>query len=1067
MNNLGKTVLAGLGIVSFTIPYVYLTRSPTARMYRVAEPPAVSEPTAKKNARAPFSGIEQAQGAYAKLPVAFAENRGQTDSHVRYFARGSRYAFFLASNEIVLSLAKNSHTLPTISSDRKPALLRGESAFLIKATAGAAGTDEPSAEGVALNLKFLGSNPDVVIDGNERAAGNVNYLLGSDSAAWKTDVPRYLEVVYHELWRGIDLRVRVRDRALKYEFHVHPGARIEDIRLAYRGSDGISLDHDGRLLISTGAGTIRDKAPVSFQEIGGREWTVESRYQLETATRSTYGFSVGESYRADHELVIDPGIEYSTFLGGSSDDVPARAAVDGVGNVYVVGYTQSPDFPVTPGAFDRTGAPSNSLDAFVAKVNPMGTALAYATFIGGSNSDWGRSIAVDAAGNAYITGQTTSSDFPVSGKAFQRTLAHLNCPRCGIDNYDAFVAKLNPSGSALVYSTYLGGASSIDDGLAIAIDGAGNAYVAGETSSPDFPTTAGSFRRSNSGGDDTFVTKLNPTGSALVYSTYIGGNQEEFPARIAVDAANNAIVFGNTSSSDFPVTPGAFDTTPNGGFDAFILKLNATGSNLVYSTFLGGSAVDSAGGLAVDPAGDVYVSGGTSSADYPTTPGAFRQLCTGFDGFVTKLNATASTLIYSTCLAAASSSAIAITPIGNAWITGGTSSTTFSTTPDAFQKSVGVGSSGPVPNAIIAELNATGSAFLYSTYLGGSVGDNGADLGLDSAGNVYVVGKTYSADFPTTPNAFDRVFSGRLDIFWGDGFVAKLALNGTAPPPPAPPVIAALTASGIQVVGGNSFTVTATLSAGAQSTGAVVSLASSNPSVVVPATLKIPSGSQTGTITATSSVVSANTSVTITGSLAGATKSAIVTLLPVPPPGTLSSVGMFPNVVTGGTNSVGIIGLTNPAPTGGYTVTLSSNNPVATVPPSVTVPAGETTASFTVTTIPVAQTTALTIFAKAGALSALTPLTVNPAAPPPPTTVMLTVTATGRSGEHVTSSPAGINVAVGSTMQSSFTSGASISLSVSNGRDAIWSGACSSGGSKAKVCTFSLNAAATVTANVQ
>ncbi len=518
MTNVGKVVLGVFGIVSVTVPCTYLTRNLASR---VVESRAASDPKAIKNVQAPFSGLAQAQSAWTRLPIAFAENRGQTDSRVRYFARGSRYAFFLASNEIVLSLLKNSRPLSIASQgNRKPGITRGGFTFPAKAMAGAGRADEPSLERVSLDLKFLGANPNVVISGEERAPGNVNYLRGSDSADWKTNVPGYSQVVYHELWRGIDLKVCVKGQALKYEFHVHPGASVEDIRLAYRGSENISLGSDGSLLIKTTAGTIRDRAPVSFQEIGGRELAIESRYQLETATRSTYGFKVGEGYRADQELIIDPGIEYSTFLGGSSDDVPAGVAVDGSGNVYVVGYTQSPDFPVTPGAFDRTGAPSNSLDAFVAKVNPMGTALVYATFIGGSNFEWGRSIAVDAAGNAYITGQTTSPDFPVTGKAFQRTLAHLNCPRCGIDNYDAFVTKLNPTGSALVYSTYLGGAGSIDDGLAIAIDAGGNAYVAGETSSSDFPTTAGSFRRTNSGGDDTFVTKLNPAGSALVYSTY-------------------------------------------------------------------------------------------------------------------------------------------------------------------------------------------------------------------------------------------------------------------------------------------------------------------------------------------------------------------------------------------------------------------------------------------------------------------------------------------------------------------------------------------------------------------
>ena len=925
---------------------------------------------------------------------------------------------------------------------------------------------QPIDQGIVLGLQFLGANQAVIVSGEERAPGNANYFRGANPANWKTDVPSYAQVVYRDLWHGVDLLVREKNGALKYEFHLHPGAKVEDIRLSYRGADRIGLDSAGDLLIETAMGTIHDPAPVSFQEIDGRRVQVESRYALASGTNATYGFRLDAGYRADQELVIDPGIEYSTYLGGASDDVPRGVVVDGAGNAFVVGFTQSPDFPVTAGAFDRTGAPSNTLDVFVAKLNPTGTALVYSTFIGGSKFDWGRAIAIDAAGNAYIAGQTQSPDFPVTGKAFQKTLNHLNCPRCTIDNYDAFVLKLNPTGSALVYSTFLGGATSIDDALGIAVDAGGNAYVAGETSSTDFPTTAGAFRRTNSGGDDAYVAKLNPTGSALVYSTYIGGALEEFPTHIALDAANNAIVFGNTSSSDFPTTPGAFDTTPNGGFDAFVLKLNAAGSNLVYSTFLGGSAVEFAGGLAIDPAGDAYVSGVTTSSNYPTTPGALQPVCTTSDAFVTKLNATGSALVYSTCLANASSTAIALTSSGNAWITGATSSQTFPVTPDAFQHFIGVGPSGPVANAFLAELNATGSALLYATYLGGSGGDGGSDLALDSAGSVYVVGHTFSSDFPTTPNALDRVFNGRLDIFWGDGFVAKLALNGTAPPPPPPPTLASLTASGIQVVGGNSFTLTVSLTAGAQGSGAVVALASSNPAVKVPASVTIPVGAQSATITATTSVVSSNTPVTITGSFSNTSKSANVTLLPVPPPGTLSSLGMFPNVVSGGSSTIGIIGLTNPAPAGGYTVTLSTNNPVATFPASVTVLSGDTTATFTVVTASVTQSTGLTIFAKAGTLSALAPLTVNPATPPV-TTLTLTVTATGRNGERVASSPAGINVAVGSSMQASFTSGTAITLSVSNGRDAIWSGACSSGGNKTKSCTLSLNAAGAVTANVQ
>ena len=438
--------------------------------------------------------------AYARLPVTFVENRGQTDQQVRYFARGPHYAFFLTPNQVVLSLMK-AHS------------------------------------GLALGLEFLGGNPAVVVAGNERALGNVNYIRGSDPAAWRTDLPSYSEVVYHELWKGIDLRLREKDGSLKYEFHVRPGSKIADIRLAYRGANGIALDSAGRLVIQTALGPIHDAAPVSFQEIGGIRTPVESHYVLQ-AGGDSYGFGVGAGYRADRELIIDPGVEYSTFLGGTSHEIATGIAVDAAGNSYIVGFTQSPDFPTRPGSFDRTGATSNFGDVFVAKLNPAGTALVYSTFIGGSNFDWGRAIAIDGAGNAYIAGQTKSSNFPTTSNAFDRTFNVLNCPRCGIDNYDAFVTKLNANGSALVYSTFLGGATDIDDALGIAVDAGGNAYVTGETGSSDFPVTTGAFDRTRNGEYDAFVTKLNPSGSGLVYSTFVGGAVVDFGARIKVDASN-------------------------------------------------------------------------------------------------------------------------------------------------------------------------------------------------------------------------------------------------------------------------------------------------------------------------------------------------------------------------------------------------------------------------------------------------------------------------------------------------------------------------------------------------
>ena len=430
---------------------------------------------------------------------------------------------------------------------------------------------------------------------------------------------------------------------------MRPGARPADIRLAYAGASALRVDDSGRLLIETEMGVLQDSRPVSYQTIAGVRVAVESRYVLNArdAGEQRYGFAVGASYQPDHELVIDPGVEYSTLLGGSSDDIAAGIQVDANGNAYVVGTTQSPNFPTTAGAFRRTGAASNFGDVFVTKLNATGTALVYSTFIGGSNFDWGRAIAIDAAGNAYVTGQTKSSNFPTTGGAFDRTFNVDTCPRCGIDQEDAFALKLNAAGSGLVYSTLFGG-FDLDDGLAIAVDGSGNAYVAGETGSANFPTTPGAFDTTRNGEFDTFVTKLNATGSALVYSTYLGGTLVEFPSRVAVDAARNVYVLGATRSADFPTTSGAFDTTQNGAFDVFVTKLNSTGSALIYSTFLGGTDFDSAGGLAIDSAGNAYISGGTGSLDFPTTPGSFDTLPDGSEAFVTKLNPTGSALVYST-----------------------------------------------------------------------------------------------------------------------------------------------------------------------------------------------------------------------------------------------------------------------------------------------------------------------------------------------------------------------------------------------------------------------------------
>ena len=1068
----------------------------------------------------------------ANLPLTFVENRGQTDARVRYYAQGPRYAFYLTPRDIVL-------------------------AFL---------ADASTTEGHALSMRFVGAARDAAMVG-DRAQGSVNYLLGTDPARWQTGLASYATIVYRNLWPHVDLLVKGDAGALKYEFLVAAGAETSAIRLAYDGASSLTLDASGALLVGTALGALRDAPPVSYQMIDGVRVPVESRYVFDArGAAGEFGFAVGR-HRSDRELVIDPGIEYTTFLGGGSHEMPGGTAVDGSGNVYVTGFTQSPDFPTTVGAFKRTGAAQNSVEAFVTKMNPTGTSLVYSTFIGGSDFDWGRRIAIDASGNAYIAGQTKSADFPTTAGAFARSLAiPPNCPRCFADNYDAFVAKLNANGSALLYSTYLGG-TDIDDARGIAVDSAGNAYVTGETVSLDFPTTAGSFQPASKGSYDVFVTKLNATGSALVYSTFLGGSAVDNGERIAVDSSGRAIVLGFSSSADFPTTPGAYDTTPNGGFDVTITKLSAAGSALVFSTVLGGSDMDTGGGLALDAAGNIYVSGGTASLNFPTTPGAFDTTPDGSDAFVAKLNPTGSTLIWSTVLGghAGGEGASAVAPDvgGNVWITGSTSSSDFPVTANAVQNAL-----KGVSDAFISEVSADGAALMYSTFLGGRDADGGEDVAIDPNGKVYVVGHTYSLDFPATAGAFDTVFNGDPSIFWGDAFVTKIDPNATTSTPPAgapvpaapallspangdtpaqpitfdwsdvagaasytiqiddssaftaplvrsadvtssmyattglatttqfwrvrgvnvngvagawsavrsftpqtappPATLSTMDTNPSSVVGGNASSTTVVLSTGAPDGGAVVALSSSNPQVAsVPASVTIPANGFTGTATITTSPVAANTTVTITASYNGTTRSAALTVTTQAGAVTLQSLVLSPSSVSGGTGAQGVVTLTAAAPSGGAVVAVSSGSPgVAAVPPSVTVSAGSTTGVFNISTTSVAASTAVAISASYTGTTKTATLTVNPAGPPPPAqTAALTLTVTGRSGVHVTSTPAGLDVVSGSSASASFTLGTAITLTVGSGRDAIFSGACTK--SKSKSCTFTINGTASVTANVQ
>ncbi len=990
------------------------------------------------------SGKPAALRAYADLPVYFIENAGQTDPRVRFYAQGSGYVFYLSAREAVFQFAARSSTS---AASLMPVAERSQTA------------------GAVLRLRFVDGNPDVIVTGEERASGEVNYLRGDDSSRWQRGLSQYRQVVYSNLWPGIDLKLREESGTLKYEFRVRPGARVSDIGLAYEGAQSLTLDAEGGLLIGSSMGVLKDSAPIAYQEDSGQRAPVESRYQLKG---SGYGFSV-DRYDPNRELIIDPGLDYSTFLGGTSHEFGTGIAVDTVGNAYVVGVTQSPNFPTTAGAFDRTGSASNDLDVFVTKINATGTALIFSTFLGGSNFEWGRGIALDAANNVYITGQTKSSNFPTTGGAFDRTFNVDTCPRCGIDQYDAFVTKLNAAGSSLVYSTYLGG-FDLDDGMAIAVDSAGSAYIAGETGSSNFPTTTGAISRVRSGAFDAFITKLNPAGSALVYSTYLGGSEVDFGQAIALssDGANNAYVVGATRSPNFPTTVGAFDTTANGEFDIFVARLNPSGTALVYSTLLGGSDMDGASGLAVDAQGNAYIGGGTPSSDFPVTPGAFATVSQGSgDAFVTKLNAAGNALIFSTLLGGSGSegvSALALDAAANIYLTGGTSSPDFPMTPTAFDSTF----NGGVTDAFVAKFNPGATALLYSTFLGGSDNEGASDLAIDSTRSVYVTGQTMSVNFPTTAGAPDRTWNGDPLIFWADAFIAKLTPEDG---PGTTPVfgLASVNAAPSTVNGGSSSTGTVSVNAPAPGS-VVVFLASSDPSVVsVPANATIAQGTSSANFVITTHPVTASVTVTITASYAGVTRSTTLSVLTPPPSPILTNLVTSPSTVNGGGSVTGAVVLSIVPWDTGFTVALSSNHAAASTPSSVTVPPGSQSAVFPIATSTVTTSTIATITATAGGVTKTTSLTINPSSPPPPPpqTATLTVTTRGRNGTTITSTPAGISVSIPNTGSAAFSIGTSITLRVSNNRDAIWSGACSSGGRKQRTCVFTLNGNSTVTANVQ
>jgi hypothetical protein len=674
--------------------------------------------------------VPQQVDRYGNTPMLFEPNVGQTTSDVRYVAHGARYGIFLTREGTTLDLS------------------------------------EGGAKSVALKLAFSGSGSRASISGEQPLPSRSNYFVGA-LQNWHSDVPNYARVRYAAVYPGVDAVFYGNQRQLEYDFDVAPNADPSQIGLRVTGADKLSINPDGSLKIDGDGRVVTFHAPVAFQTVNGVRREVASRYVLKGCDEIR--FAIGD-YDRTQPLIIDPTLVYSSFLGGSNYESAYGVALDGSGNAYLTGFTQSADFPKTVGVF-TTDHPGAFAYVFVSKVNASGSGLVYSTYFGGSTgAQQGNAIAVDGNGNAYIGGVTSSSDFPATKGAVEP--AHSNTYQVG------FVTKLNASGNALVYSTYVGVNTSGGAGVnGIDVDGSGYAYITGGTTG-DFPVTSGAFQKNYAGNGDAFVAKLNNSGSAYDYASYLGGGYLDVGNAITVDGNGNAYVTGFAECNHFPSTSSAYQKDcDSSGQDVFVVKMNQGGSAMVYGTFL--HARDGIGNaIALDVYENAYVTGSVGSG-MPTTPGAFQATAPGNgDAFVAKINSAGTALAYATYLGGNGDDlgyGIKVDLAGRAYVTGVTiASTNFPVTSDAYQPHL---QQGPNPiqatnNAFLTRFNAEGTALDYSTYFGSGYTDALA-LALDITNNVYFTGLTFPNGIPVTPNAFDN--TGKAQ----DAYITKFAF-GTA-----------------------------------------------------------------------------------------------------------------------------------------------------------------------------------------------------------------------------------------------------------------------------------------------
>lgn len=688
------------------------------------------------------------------LPIAFEPNRGQAPAEFNFVSRSGQYGLSLSPARV-----------EWVSGASRV------SAFL---------------EGAQGNASVQSEDP---------MRGVVNYVRGSNPAAWLLDIPTYGRVRYQSIYPGIDIVYYGKDGRLEYDFVVAPHARPERIRIRYDGARRVRLDADGNLLLETGTGTLVQHKPVAYQETSGRRQLVEARYVV-SGDRVHLQLA---RYDRSRPLVIDPTLTWATYSSfHSTSSAISSVATDAAGNIYVTGNQVSP---------------LADTDCMVAELDPKGTTLIFKTLLAGSGDDAGYAITLDALGNIYATGQTGSNDFPVVGS---------NPVPAGL-GVDAFVAKLDHTGKIL-YSTYLGG-SLTDVGYGLALDISDDLYVTGGTQSTDFPRTGNAYQATLGGGIDAFLTVFDPTGK-MIYSTFLGGSGDDVGYGVAIDVGYNEYITGSTKSTNFPVTAAAVQPQNAGGIDVFVTKLAPFGGP-IYSTYIGGSGDDVPVGIAVDSFGLAYVGGDTSSNNFPTSVGAYKTLSQGRgDLFAFKLQAAGNQLAYATYVGGAgadNASGISLDTNGVLYIGGNSNSPNFPLV-NAFQTAL----KGTL-NGVVAAVSPNGTSLQFSSYLGGSAQDTASALSFNCASGLAVGGTTTSIDFPVT--------SGTLQTSFGlnsqDSFVANI--GGFAP------ILPAVSSGGVQ--NGATFLPTPV------APGSVVTIKGSNLAGVIAAAQSFPLGTSMSGVT--------------------------------------------------------------------------------------------------------------------------------------------------------------------------------------------------------------------------